>query len=80
MKKINLKNILKRTFKNKKKSLNKNKKKSKASKKIKVTKGQKVLQNQIIGSVGKTGRVTGPHLHWQTILLGTNIDPTLFLN
>ena len=38
MKKINLKNILKRTFKNKKKSLNKNKKKSKASKKFKVTK------------------------------------------
>jgi len=37
MKKINLKNILKRTFKNKKKSLNKNKKKSKASKKFKVT-------------------------------------------
>jgi len=35
---INLKNILKRTFKNKKKSLNKNKKKSKASKKFKVTK------------------------------------------
>ena len=38
MKKINLKNILKRTFKNKKKSLNKNKKKDKASKKFKVTK------------------------------------------
>ena len=38
MKKINLKNILKRTFKNKKKLLNKNKKKSKASKKFKVTK------------------------------------------
>ena len=38
MKKINLKNILKRTFKNKKKSLNKNKKKVKASKKFKVTK------------------------------------------
>ena len=38
MKKINLKNILKRTFKNKKKPLNKNKKKSKASKKFKVTK------------------------------------------
>ena len=37
MKKINLKNILKRTFKNKKKSLNKNKKKGKASKKFKVT-------------------------------------------
>ena len=38
MKKINLKNILKRTFKNNKKSLNKNKKKGKASKKFKVTK------------------------------------------
>ena len=38
MKKINLKNILKRTFRNKKKLLNKNKKKSKASKKFKVTK------------------------------------------
>ncbi len=38
MKKINLKNILKRTFKNKKKLLNKNKKKGKASKKFKVTK------------------------------------------
>ena len=38
MKKINLKNILKRTFKNKKKLLNKNKKRGKASKKFKVTK------------------------------------------
>ena len=38
MKKINMKNILKRTFKNKKKPLNKNKKKDKASKKFKVTK------------------------------------------
>ena len=38
MRKINLKNILKRTFKNKKKLLNKNKKKGKASKKFKVTK------------------------------------------
>ena len=37
MKKINLKNILKKTFKNKKKFLNKNKKRGKASKKFKVT-------------------------------------------
>ena len=41
MKKINLKNILKRTFKNKKKSLNKNKKKGKASKKFKIIKAAK---------------------------------------
>ena len=38
MKKINLKNILKRTFKNKKKTPNKSKKKVKTSKKIKVNK------------------------------------------
>ena len=36
MKKINLKNILKKTFKNKKKFLNKNKKKGKTYKKFKV--------------------------------------------
>ena len=41
MKKINLKNILKRTFKNKNKLLNKNKKKGKASKKFKVIKAAK---------------------------------------
>ncbi len=41
MKKINLKNILKRTFKNKKKSQNENKKKGKASKKFKVIKAAK---------------------------------------
>jgi len=41
MKKINLRNILKKTFKNKKKSLKKNKKKGKASKKFKVTKVEK---------------------------------------
>ena len=63
MKKINLKNILKRTFKNKKKSLNKNKKKGKASKKFKVTqvaKKNKKIKKTIkpkIKTLAKNGKV-----------------------
>jgi len=46
---------------------------------INVELGQQVSKGQIIGKVGATGRVTGPHLHWSIGLNGTWIDPALFI-
>lgn len=36
---------------------------------------EEVKKNQIIGEVGRTGRATGPHLHWGISLHGIRIDP-----
>ena len=47
--------------------------------KINVKTDQLVKAGDIIGEVGKTGRVTGAHLHWGVILNQTMIDPTLFI-
>lgn len=46
---------------------------------ISVQQGQIVEAGEIIGEVGATGRVTGPHLHWSVGLNGTWIDPNLLL-
>lgn len=37
--------------------------------------GDAVKKGQIIGKVGATGRVTGPHLHWALKLKNTRLDP-----
>ncbi len=47
--------------------------------KIDVKKGDKIKQGKVIGNVGQTGRVTGPHLHWSMIMNGTLVDPLLFV-
>jgi murein DD-endopeptidase MepM/ murein hydrolase activator NlpD len=37
--------------------------------------GQAVGLGDLVGLVGATGRVTGPHLHWSIRLLGNRVDP-----
>ena len=41
--------------------------------------GDEVEQGQVIGTVGATGRATGPHLHWGMTWFTTRIDPQLVL-
>lgn len=42
---------------------------------IQVQVGDMVEQNQVIGLVGGTGRVTGAHLHWELWVNGIQVDP-----
>jgi murein DD-endopeptidase MepM/ murein hydrolase activator NlpD len=46
---------------------------------IAVEEGQELATGDILGAVGATGRVTGPHLHFGTYLNGTAVDPAILL-
>lgn len=43
--------------------------------KIIAKKGDRVQKGDIIGEIGATGRVTGPHLHWGVRVSGSRVDP-----
>lgn len=47
---------------------------------IDVQEGQQIARGDVLGAVGATGRVTGPHLHWTVSLNNTRVDPLLFLS
>jgi murein DD-endopeptidase MepM/ murein hydrolase activator NlpD len=42
---------------------------------IDVKEGDTVTPSQVVGLVGATGRVTGPHLHWALSVNGARVDP-----
>ena len=45
-----------------------------------VAEGDKVGRGQIIGRVGKTGRASGPHLHFEIRKNNRAVDPRILLN
>ena len=47
---------------------------------IDVAKGMKVTRGDQIGAIGKTGKATGPHLHYEVIYKGNAINPYSYMN
>lgn len=46
----------------------------------KVFKGDSVTQGQVIGTIGSTGIVTGPHLHYEVHIGSDVVDPAKYIN
>lgn len=47
---------------------------------ISVKKGQKIKRGQTVGTVGTTGRSTGPHVHWGMSWFNERLDPALVVS
>ena len=47
---------------------------------FRVKEGSQVRKGEVIGVVGMTGRVSGPHLHWGVRLNGARVNPFELLN
>ncbi len=45
-----------------------------------IVEGQTVFKGQVIGYVGHTGKVTGPHLHYEVQVHGAAVNPHTYLN
>jgi murein DD-endopeptidase MepM/ murein hydrolase activator NlpD len=48
--------------------------------KIDIKVGDEVTRGQIIGSLGNSGRSTGPHLHYEVLLRNKPVDPMNYFN